>query len=296
MLIDFDHGMVEVERPVRLQGIYKRDVRVGNNVWIGYGACILRGVTVGDNAVIGTSAVVTQRRTRQRRRRGGVPARVIRMREAPRADALRMSTPPSTRPRTAACASCTRRPGSSRSHWEALAPRFAGTDARRRARGRRRAAPRRCWPTLKPLTEARGLYGGPAAQRGRQSPRRIALAAWATASSSATRRCARPCSTCSTWSPCSATRPSSRTRPGRRGPGRARCARHERQLLAVERAGRRAVVKLGRTPTAAIEPLDPSTAGRAAHGAPNVTGSVGEWVDRDAAARSDRLTSGLPDS
>src|SRR4051794_8707572 len=54
MLIDFDHGVVEVDRPVRLQGIYKRDVRVGNNVWIGYGACILRGVTVGDNAIIGT--------------------------------------------------------------------------------------------------------------------------------------------------------------------------------------------------------------------------------------------------
>ena len=29
MLIDFDHGVVEVERPIRLQGIYKRDVRVG---------------------------------------------------------------------------------------------------------------------------------------------------------------------------------------------------------------------------------------------------------------------------
>ena len=29
MLIDFDHGMVEVERPIRLQGIYKRDVSVG---------------------------------------------------------------------------------------------------------------------------------------------------------------------------------------------------------------------------------------------------------------------------
>ena len=60
MLIDFDHGMVEVDRPIRLQGIYKRDVRVGNNVWIGYGACILRGVTIGDNAVIGTNAVVTR--------------------------------------------------------------------------------------------------------------------------------------------------------------------------------------------------------------------------------------------
>jgi acetyltransferase-like isoleucine patch superfamily enzyme len=83
MLIDFDHGMVEVERPIRLQGIYKRDVRVGNNVWIGYGACILRGVTIGDNAVIGTNAVVT-RDVPANAVVGGVPARVIRMREAPR--------------------------------------------------------------------------------------------------------------------------------------------------------------------------------------------------------------------
>ena len=62
MLIDFDHGVVEVERPVRAQGIYKRDVRVGHNVWIGYGVAILRGVTVGDNSVLGTSR--SSRRTR----------------------------------------------------------------------------------------------------------------------------------------------------------------------------------------------------------------------------------------
>ena len=83
MLIDFDHGMVEVDRPIRLQGIYKRDVRVGNNVWIGYGACILRGVTVGDNAVIGTNAVVTHD-VPANAVVGGVPARVIRMRDEPR--------------------------------------------------------------------------------------------------------------------------------------------------------------------------------------------------------------------
>jgi acetyltransferase-like isoleucine patch superfamily enzyme len=83
MLIDFDHGMVEVERPIRLQGIYKRDVRVGHNVWIGYGACILRGVTVGDNAVIGTNAVVTKD-VPANAVVGGVPARLIRMREEPR--------------------------------------------------------------------------------------------------------------------------------------------------------------------------------------------------------------------
>src|SRR5438067_2050926 len=82
MMIDFDHGMVEVDRPIRLQGIYKRDVRVGNNVWIGYGACVLRGVTIGDNAVIGTNSVVTKD-VPANAVVGGVPARVIRMRETP---------------------------------------------------------------------------------------------------------------------------------------------------------------------------------------------------------------------
>jgi len=83
MLIDFDHGVTEVERPIRAQGIYKRDVRVGHNVWIGYGACILRGVSVGENSVIGTSAVVTKD-VPDNAIVAGVPARVIRMREAPR--------------------------------------------------------------------------------------------------------------------------------------------------------------------------------------------------------------------
>jgi acetyltransferase-like isoleucine patch superfamily enzyme len=83
MFIDFDHGMVEVERPIRMQGIYKRDVEVGNNVWIGYGACILRGVSVGDNSVIGTNSVVTKD-VPANAIVGGAPARIIRMREAPR--------------------------------------------------------------------------------------------------------------------------------------------------------------------------------------------------------------------
>ncbi|HEY1591414.1 MAG TPA: acyltransferase [Solirubrobacteraceae bacterium] len=83
MLIDFDHGVVEVERPIRQQGIYKRDVDVGHNVWVGYGACILRGVTVGNNAVIGTSAVLTTD-VPDNAVVAGIPARVIRMRDAPK--------------------------------------------------------------------------------------------------------------------------------------------------------------------------------------------------------------------
>jgi acetyltransferase-like isoleucine patch superfamily enzyme len=83
MFIDFDHGMVEVERTIREQGIYKRDVNVGSNVWIGYGACVLRGVQVGDNAVIGTNAVVTAD-VPANAVVGGIPAKVIRMRDAPK--------------------------------------------------------------------------------------------------------------------------------------------------------------------------------------------------------------------
>jgi len=82
MFIDFDHGVVEVERPIRNQGIYTRPVVVGNNVWLGYAACVLRGVTVGDNCVIGTNSVVTKDLP-DNAVAGGVPARVIRMRDAP---------------------------------------------------------------------------------------------------------------------------------------------------------------------------------------------------------------------
>ncbi len=83
MMIDFDHGVVEVERPIREQGIYKRDLDVGHNVWIGYGACLLRGAAVGDNAVIGTSAVVTVD-VPDNAVVAGIPAKVIRKRDAPK--------------------------------------------------------------------------------------------------------------------------------------------------------------------------------------------------------------------
>ncbi|HEV7585722.1 MAG TPA: acyltransferase [Solirubrobacteraceae bacterium] len=83
MLIDFDHGVTEVERPIRLQGIYKRDVDVGHNVWMGFGSCVLRGVSIGDNSIVGTSAVCT-RSVPANAVVAGVPARVIRMREVPR--------------------------------------------------------------------------------------------------------------------------------------------------------------------------------------------------------------------
>ena len=90
MFIDFDHGVVEVERPIRAQGIYTRDVEVGSNVWIGYGACILRGVRVGDNSIVGTNSVVTKD-VPANAVVAGIPARIIRMRDAP--EQLRWADP-----------------------------------------------------------------------------------------------------------------------------------------------------------------------------------------------------------
>lgn len=44
----------------RLQGKESaRPVKIGKNVWIGGGAIILPGITIGDNAVIGAGSVVT---------------------------------------------------------------------------------------------------------------------------------------------------------------------------------------------------------------------------------------------
>lgn len=39
---------------------YARPITVGNNVWIGAQVCVLPGVTIGDNCVIGAGSVVTK--------------------------------------------------------------------------------------------------------------------------------------------------------------------------------------------------------------------------------------------
>ena len=57
----------------------KGDITLGNDVWIGYEAVILAGVTIGDGAIIGARAVVT-RDVPPYAIVGGVPARLIRRR------------------------------------------------------------------------------------------------------------------------------------------------------------------------------------------------------------------------
>lgn len=55
----------------------KGDIVIGNDVWIGYEAVIMAGVTIGDGAIIGTRAVVTKD-VPPYTTVGGVPAKTIR--------------------------------------------------------------------------------------------------------------------------------------------------------------------------------------------------------------------------
>jgi virginiamycin A acetyltransferase len=57
----------------------KGDIIIGNDVWIGYEAIIMAGVTVGDGAIIGTRALVTKD-VPPYTIVGGIPAKPIRKR------------------------------------------------------------------------------------------------------------------------------------------------------------------------------------------------------------------------
>lgn len=57
----------------------KGDIVIGNDVWIGFDAVILAGVTIGDGAIIGTRAVVTKD-VPPYTIAGGLPAKTIRKR------------------------------------------------------------------------------------------------------------------------------------------------------------------------------------------------------------------------
>lgn len=74
VIVDHDHRVGEygVE-----EGLESTPVHIGNNVWIGANAVILRGVSIGDGAIIAAGAVVNHD-VPSYEIWGGVPARKIR--------------------------------------------------------------------------------------------------------------------------------------------------------------------------------------------------------------------------
>jgi acetyltransferase-like isoleucine patch superfamily enzyme len=75
VLIDFDHDVGDVERPVREQRLLTAPVVIGERAVVGTAAGVLRGVTVGAGARVGVRAVVTHD-VPPGGRADGTPARV----------------------------------------------------------------------------------------------------------------------------------------------------------------------------------------------------------------------------
>lgn len=74
---DADHNFEHADTPILLQGDrFKGAVRLREGCWIGIGAVILPGVTVGRNAIVAANAVVTAD-VPDRTIVGGIPARII---------------------------------------------------------------------------------------------------------------------------------------------------------------------------------------------------------------------------
>ncbi|MFZ0549039.1 MAG: acyltransferase [Candidatus Promineifilaceae bacterium] len=78
-MITRKHGFADVEMPISEQGYTNAPVVIEDNVWIGFQAIILSGVTVGEGSIIGAGAVVTKD-VEPYSVVGGVPAKLIRKR------------------------------------------------------------------------------------------------------------------------------------------------------------------------------------------------------------------------
>ena len=76
---DTDHCFDNVNIPMSRQGIKTAPIIISNDVWIGYGAVITKGVTIGEGAIIGANAVVTKD-VPPYAIMGGVPAKLIKYR------------------------------------------------------------------------------------------------------------------------------------------------------------------------------------------------------------------------
>ena len=162
-------------------------------------------------------------------------------------------------------------------HWSALRPRFART-APARTLDRGATAAERLIDEIRPLMEARGLVGGPAAQSVGKS---LAGSRSQVGDRFLERNQALRTAVLDVQHVVTLLGYQAQVAETRGDQELARALRrHEKALGTVERAARKAAVELGRKPDKAIERLDRSPAGRVAHGAANAVGTVGEWVDR----------------
>jgi len=84
-MITRKHGFADPGVPMSEQGYTHAPITIEDDVWIGFQALILPGVTIGRGSIIGANAVVTKD-VAPYSIMGGVPARLIRRRRPPAAE------------------------------------------------------------------------------------------------------------------------------------------------------------------------------------------------------------------
>ena len=57
-ITDQNHGYDDLDRPIAVQSMPERPVRIGDGSWLGYGTVVLPGTTIGRHVVIGANSVV----------------------------------------------------------------------------------------------------------------------------------------------------------------------------------------------------------------------------------------------
>lgn len=57
-LYDHNHCYKDITRPIKDQGYSCSPISIGKHCWIGSNVLILKGVTIGDNSVIGAGCVI----------------------------------------------------------------------------------------------------------------------------------------------------------------------------------------------------------------------------------------------
>ncbi len=77
---DTDHEHKNLNTPMIRQGMITAPIVIQDNVWIGHGAVITKGITISSGAIVGANAVVTND-VPPNAIVGGVPAKLIRYRE-----------------------------------------------------------------------------------------------------------------------------------------------------------------------------------------------------------------------
>lgn len=79
VIIPANHVFDDANTPIARQGLTKRGVRIGDDVWIGAGVRILDGVTIGSGAIIAAGSVVNKN-VPPLTIVGGIPAKFMRKR------------------------------------------------------------------------------------------------------------------------------------------------------------------------------------------------------------------------